>query len=137
MNIFTLWENEDFAISTPKNPQIPYSEAPHIIVSPKQEVPSAWADPDLAGRAFTLSARACKIMEEVGIAPWFNLQANGNWGLLPGNTPFFHIHIYGRKRESASWAKPLVLPEAPGSYEYEPMPEAERAKLIDAFKALG
>lgn len=74
-------------------------------------------------------------MEKIQFAPWFNIQANGNWGLLPGNQPFFHVHIYGRNK-TLSWGKPIVLPEAPGTYQNAPMPESDRTTLTEAFKAL-
>ena len=133
MNTFTLWENDTFTVDTPKNPHVPYSEGLHVIVSPKREVPSAWADIALATDAFELSARVCKIMEDLELAPWFNIQANGNWGLLPGNTPFFHVHIYGRNKTAASWGKPVVLPEAPGTYNNASMPETDRDNLAKAL----
>lgn len=80
MNIFSLWEDDQFTISTPKNPHVPYSEGSHIIVAPKQEIATAWQDVDLSEATFKLTATACKIND--------------------------------------------------------PMPEADRTKLIDAFKSL-
>jgi len=137
MNIFTLWENNEFTISTPKNPHVPYSEGAHLIVSPKREVPNAWNDIELSKSAFGLASQSCKIMEDLGMSPWFNLQANGNWGLLPGAKPFFHIHVYGRNK-TASWGKPMILPVAPGMYQNDPMPELDRSALVGAFnEALG
>lgn len=135
MNIFTLWENNKFIISTPKNPHLPYSEGLHVIVSPKHEVPNAWEDIELSEATFKLSSEICKIMAQLNMAPWFNIQANGNWGLLPGNAPFFHVHIYGRNK-TESWGKPVVLPGAPGTYQNESMPEADRNTLSDAFTSL-
>jgi diadenosine tetraphosphate (Ap4A) HIT family hydrolase len=129
---YDLWENDKFSIITPSSPHVPYEDGLHLVLWPKHEIPSAWADPKLAGEGFELAAKACKIMEEIGMAPWFNIQANGNWGLLPGNHTRFHIHIYGRNK-TKTWAKPIVLPEAPGMTDYEPMPEADREKLIQAF----
>jgi diadenosine tetraphosphate (Ap4A) HIT family hydrolase len=134
MDIFTLWENETFTISTPKNPHIPYDEGLHVIVAPnRQDIAAAWNDPEMGGASFELAAKACKIMEDLGMAPWFNLQANGNWGLLPGAEPHFHIHIYGRNKTD-SWGKPVTLPEAPGTYQNDPMPEADRNKIAEAFR---
>jgi diadenosine tetraphosphate (Ap4A) HIT family hydrolase len=104
MNVFTLWENESFTITTPKNPHTPYSEGLHVIVAPKREIPNAWTDIDLSEATFKLTAQACKVMEDLKLAPWFNIQANGNWGLLPEAEPFFHIHIYGRNK-TQSWGK--------------------------------
>lgn len=133
MHSFTLWENDTFTVSTPMNPHIPYSEGLHVIVAPRQATKSAWQDVDLAAETFRLASTVCKTMEELQLAPWFNLQANGNWGLLPGGTPFFHVHVYGRNK-TGMWGKPVVLPEAPGTYHNQPMPEAERSKLSDALK---
>lgn len=134
-NNFLLWENDEFIILTPFNPHLSYSEGPQLVVKTKKEIENAWQDSKLAGEAFQLAARACKIMDELKFTPWFNLQANGNWGLLPGATPYFHMYIYGRNKTD-SWAKPLVLPEAPKTYQNDPMPEADRNTLIKAFRDL-
>lgn len=130
---YALWENEQFSVSTPANPHLKYTEGLQIVVAPKRGIASAWEDPDLAAEAFKLAAKVCAVLETLEMAPWFNLQANGNWGLLPGSSPFFHIHIYGRNK-TANWAKPIVLPEAPKTYQNDPMPEADRLKLIDALR---
>ena len=135
MNTFTLWENDDFEVVTPKNPHQPYAEGLHVIVSPKKSIEGAWDDSELAAQAFKLAVEACSIMKKHKFAPWFNIQANGNWGLLPGNKPFFHVHILGRNR-TTTWGKPIVLPEAPGTYSNEPMPEKDRKALITAFKQM-
>lgn len=135
MNSIILWENSEFAVSTPKNPHIPYSEGMHLVVAPKTDIPNAWADVELASKAFRLASQVCRTLSDLDMAPWFNLQANGNWGLLEGNTPFFHIHVYGRNK-TQTWGKPLVLPEAPGTYTNDPMPEADQNKISAALKYL-
>ena len=134
-NNFLLWENETFLIKTPFNPHISYSEGVHLIVTTQAEYETAWDDPKISGQVFELAARASKIIEVAGLAPWLNMQANGNWGLLPGATPFFHIHIYGRNK-TESWGKPILLPEQPGTYKYDPMPQSDRELLVEAFKQL-
>lgn len=123
-----------FAISTPKNPHIPYTEGPHIIISPKREIPSAWTDIELSTATFRLAAQVCQTMERIQFAPWFNIQANGNWGLLPGGKPFFHVHIYGRNK-TENWGKPVLLPEASNTYHNEPMPETDRLALAKTLAA--
>lgn len=132
---FLLWENDNFVIKTPFNPHTSYEEGLHLIVTTKAEQKTAWENPSVSGQAFELAARASKIIEEVGLAPWVNIQANGNWGLLPNAELFFHIHIYGRNK-TENWAKPIILPQLPGTFENEPMPEANRLVLIEAFKKL-
>lgn len=134
-NNFLLWENEEFIIKTPFNPHTSYEEGLHIIVTTQGDYETAWQSPAITGRVFELAAKASKIIEEQGLAPWLNLQANGNWGLLPNANKFFHVHIYGRNKTD-SWGKPITLPELPSTYKNEPMPEADRATLIEAFKVL-
>lgn len=132
MNNFPLWDNSNFEVVTPKNPHVPTEEGLHVVVLPKKEITSAWADPELCGHAFNLAAQVCKIMEELEMAPWFNIQANGNWGLLPGGTLQFHIHIYARLK-GKTWGMPVQLPLAPGTYTNDPMSEPLRQKLADAL----
>jgi len=132
---FLLWENDEFSLRTPLNPHLPYSEGLHLYITPKNEIANAWENPKIAAETFRFASKACAVMKEKNLAPWFNIQANGNWGLLPGASPFFHIHIYGRNK-TQQWGKPLILPEAPKTYSNEPMPKNDRLKLMEAFKSL-
>lgn len=132
---YLLWENGEFTIHTPVNPHIAYSEGLHLYIAPKKVIANAWENPELAAKTFELAAKACSIMEKLGLAPWFNIQALGNWGLLPGATNFFHLHVYGRNK-TERWGKPVIIPEAPGTYQNDPMPKHDRSVLIDAFVAL-
>lgn len=134
-NNFLLWEDDNFVIKTPFNPHMPYSEGPHLIVTSNVAFENAWANPDISSEAFKLAAKACKIMEDLDLALWFNIQANGNWGLLLDGKKFFHIHIYGRNK-TGTWGRPVTLPELPGTYQNEPMPKADRTILVEAFKQL-
>ena len=131
-NNFLLWENEEFIVKTPFNPQIQYKEGLHIIVAPKKDYKTAWEDPEVSARAFKLATQTCKYIQELNLAPWFNIQANGNWGLLPGSTPFFHLHIYGRNK-TESWGKPIELPVLPKTYQNEPMPEQTRILITETL----
>lgn len=132
-NNFVLWENDTFLVKTPFNPHIPYSEGLHVLVAPKADIVSAWEDPKLSGEAFDIASRVSKVICELDLAPWLNLQSNGNWGLLPDATPFFHIHIYGRNK-TESWGKPITLPELPGTYKNDPMSEDDRNLLTAELK---
>ncbi len=87
-NNHLLWEDGTFFVKTPFNPHISYVEGPHVIVAPKADVVAAWEDPELSGEAFKLASKVSKVISDLNLAPWLNLQANGNWGLLPGATPF-------------------------------------------------
>ncbi len=129
---WTLWADGRFVVTTPAVPHLPPEEGCHVLVTPQAPPPHAWADPSLTAAAFELAARVCRVMERLELAPWFNLQANGNWGLLPGKSPHFHIHVYGRRRGS-TWGQPVQLPLAPGTFVYPPLPEADRVRLAAAL----
>jgi len=130
---WTLWEDERFVVATTANPHLPPEEGCHVLVWPKDPPPHAWTDPVLTGAVFELAARVCQVMERLGLADWFNLQANGNWGLLPGGTPHLHVHIYGRRRGGVTWAQPVELPKAPGGFGFAPLSEPDRARLTAAL----
>lgn len=128
-----LWRGSKFEIITISNPHIPPSEGNHIIIFPLNPEPHSWSNPELTGEAFRLAAQVSKIEESLGLAPWFNLMANGNWGLLPGKTPSFHVHVYGR-RKGKTWAQPFPFPVSPDSFENEPMTDEEITCLREALK---
>ena len=62
-----------------------------------------------------------------------NVQANGNWALLPGGSPHLHVHIYARRRSGKTRAQPVDLPKPPGAFGFAPLAEADRVRLADAL----
>lgn len=132
-NNYLLWENDEFIICTPFNPHVSYSEGPVVLIKVKADMSHAWQDPKITGRAFELAAKVCRVMEQMQMAPWFNIQTNGNCGLIDSAQPFFHVYIYGRNRTDR-WAKPIILPEVPKTYNNDPMPEADRLRLAASLK---
>ena len=132
-NNYLLWEDDAFFVCTPFNPHLPYSEGPIVVIKPKADIANSWQEPNITGTAFKLSAKVCQVMEKLNMTQWFNLQANGNWGLLPDASPHFHIYIYGRNK-TESWAKPIILPVAPKTYNNDPMPESDRNALANKLK---
>ena len=132
---WTLWEDARFVVTTPSNPHLPPEEGCHLLVWPKDAPPHAWADPALTASTFELAARVSQVLERLALVDWVNLQANGNWGLLPGATPKLHVHIYGRRRGGKTWAQPVDLPKSPGEFGFAPLSEDDRARLSTALAA--
>ncbi len=130
---WTLWSNSEFEVFTPFNPHTSTEEGLHVIIVPKVTVDSALVDENLSVETFRFAIKVARAMEELKMAPWFNIQSNGNWGLLPGKTPWFHVHIYGR-RKGKTWCMPVQIPLAPGTYHNKPMTERERKDLSEALK---
>lgn len=134
----TLWEDARFVVTAPGNPHLPPEEGCHVLVWPRDAPPHAWADPAVTAATFELAARVAGVLVALGLADWVNLQANGNWGLLPGATPRLHVHIYGRRRSGTTWAQPVDLPKAPGRFGFAPLAEPDCGRLSAALaEALG
>jgi diadenosine tetraphosphate (Ap4A) HIT family hydrolase len=130
---WTLWEDARFAVSTTANPHLPPEEGCHLLVWPKDPPPHAWADPAVTAATFELAARVSQVLERLGLVDWVNLQANGNWGLLPGSKSHLHVHIYGRRRGGKTWAQPVELPKAPGQFGFAPLSETDRNRIAAAL----
>lgn len=128
-----LWEDARFGVTTSDNPHLPPEEGCHLVVWPKDAPPHAWADPRVTAATVELAARVSAVLEQLGLVDWVNLQANGNWGLLPGAEPHLHVHIYGRKRTGKTWAQPVDLPKAPGQFGFAPLSEEDRARISVAL----
>lgn len=47
-----------------------------------------------------------------------NYQENGNWAFLNNTKPVFHIHLYGRTKESKTqkWGQALYFPDPKDSF---------------------
>src|SRR4051795_9589791 len=130
---WTLWEDARFVVWTTSNPHLPPEEGCHLLVAPKDPPPHAWADPSVTADTFALAARVCQVLERLGLVDWVNLQANGNWGLLPGGAPHLHVHIYGRRKGGKTWAHPVVLPPSPGGFGFAPLSADDRARISAAL----
>lgn len=130
---YILWQNKDFIVTAPKAPHISLREGCHLGVFAKKPLASAWQDCRLAGKAFALASKVAGIIIDIDLVQWANIQFNGNWGLLPGKNPYFHLHIYGRKKLSPHWATPVPLPRLPKTFNFPPLPLAEIKLLKKEF----
>ena len=131
--VWTLWEDARFGVTTSSNPHLPPEEGCHLVVWPKDPPPHAWADPAVTAAIFELSARVSQVLDQLGLVDWVNLQANGNWALLNGTAPHLHVHIYGRRKGGKTWAHPVVLPPSPGAFGFAPLSEDDRARISTAL----
>lgn len=129
-----LWKTRKFIVVTRKNPHLPKEEGCHLVIYSVRELKNAWESPKVCGEAFELAAKAAKILVDEKIVDWANLQYNGNWGLLKGATPVFHVHIYGRKKSGKTWGQPADLPKFPGTFSNKSVSKKDIAKLIARFK---
>jgi diadenosine tetraphosphate (Ap4A) HIT family hydrolase len=60
-----------------------------------------------------LSIIAGKLLNKMLNIDWYNFQENGNWNMILPTGNHFHLHIYGRSRQSNNqiFGEPLHLPK--------------------------
>lgn len=131
-----IYETENFVATVPKFPHIPRLDGGHLMIRQKDFLFESRSElsPKLAvevirltillGEAMTKAMRNRGIMIER-----INYQENGNWAYQKGNNPVFHIHLYGRTKNSVTqkWGEALVFPnKSTGFYDtFDPFNEED------------
>lgn len=122
-----IYETENFVVAVPKVPHIPRTDGGHLWIRAKKSYFSSRTelDPKLAIEVMRLTMLLGEAMEkgmknrEINVER-IDYQENGNWAYQKGMNPEFHIHLYGRTRDSKTqaWGEALVFPnKSTGFYE--------------------
>ncbi len=130
-NDTVIYETENFVVAVPKVPHIPRTDGGHLWIRAKRKYFSSRIElePKFAIEAMRLTMLLGEAMEKAmknrGInIERINYQENGNWAYQKGMNPEFHIHLYGRTRNSKTqtWGEALVFPnKSTGFYNnFEP-----------------
>ncbi len=121
-----IYETENFVVAIPKMPHIPRLDGGHIWIRAKNEYFKSRSElvPKLAIEVMRLTMLVGEAMKngmknrKIDIER-INYQENGNWAYQKGEEPSFHIHLYGRTKNSVTqtWGEALVFPnKATGFY---------------------
>ena len=113
-----IYETSDFAVVSAGEPHVCRTDGGHLILYPNQPIINRWdLDPRRAKLLMRLSMLAGEAMlvglNERGIpVERINFQDNGNWGLGTPHGPHFHLHLYGRAKNSVHQVhgEALVIP---------------------------
>lgn len=119
LNDNVIYETENFVVGVPKKPHIPREDGGHIWIRPKEKFFSSRLD--LSSKEAIEVMRLTMLISESMIEGMknrniiierINYQENGNWAYLNGNKPVFHIHLYGRTKNSKTqtWGEALSFP---------------------------
>ncbi len=132
LNDDVIYETENFIVGVPKVPHIPREDGGHIWIRAKKNSFSSRLD--LSSKEAIEVMRLTMLISESMIEGMknrniiierINYQENGNWAYLNGNKPVFHIHLYGRTKNSKTqtWGEALVFPnKKSGFYDnFEPL----------------
>ena len=101
-----IYETDDFIVAACSEPHVSRTDGGHIVIYPKDPVVNRWdLDPPRAAALMRLSMMTGEAMvaalNERGIpVERINFQDNGNWGIGTPEGPKFHLHLYGRARNS-------------------------------------
>lgn len=103
-----IYETENFVVAVPEKPHVPREDGGHILIRGKKYYESRT---DFTSSLATEVMRLTMLLGEAmkngmkkrGInIERINYQENGNWAYQKGNKPVFHIHLYGRIRNSVT-----------------------------------
>lgn len=107
MNDTSIYETETFIVCVPQVPHIPREDGGHIWIRSKEKYFSSRLD--LSPKEAIEVMRLTMLISEAMILGMknrgiyierMNYQENGNWAYVEGTKPVFHIHLYGRTRNS-------------------------------------
>lgn len=122
-----IYETENFVVAVPKVPHIPRTDGGHLWIRSKKKYFSSRIElePKLAIEVMRLTMLVGESMEKamknrnINVER-INYQENGNWAYQKGMNPEFHIHLYGRTKDSKTqtWGEALVFPnKSTGFYD--------------------
>ncbi len=122
-----IYETENFVVAVPKVPHIPRIDGGHLWIRAKKKYFSSRIElePKLAIEVMRLTMLLGEAMQKGmknrGInVERINYQENGNWAYQKGMNPEFHIHLYGRTKDSKTqtWGEALIFPnKSTGFYD--------------------
>ncbi len=122
-----IYETENFVVAVPKVPHIPRTDGGHLWIRAKKRYFSSRIELEskLAIEVMRLTMLLGEAMEKgmknrgINIER-INYQENGNWAYQKGMKPEFHIHLYGRTKDSKTqiWGETLNFPnKSTGFYD--------------------
>ena len=120
-----IYETNNLMVYVPKKPHISREEGAHLCIACKDDSINSRLDlsPKLAKEFIRLSMLVGQAMlnalRKRGIKiERINYQENGNWSFLVNEIPFFHLHLYGRVKNSKhqKFGEALYFPDPKSSY---------------------
>jgi diadenosine tetraphosphate (Ap4A) HIT family hydrolase len=110
-----FFETKNFIVCAHDKPHVTRTDGGHIKITPKKNVENRWDfNAKLAIELMRLSmivGKAMKIgLNKRGInVERINFQDNGNWAYFLKQKSFFHLHLYGRTKNSKYQRKGQAL----------------------------
>ena len=140
-----IYETENFVVAVPKVPHIPRTDGGHLWIRGKEEYFESRTElnPRQAIEVMRLTmllGDAIQIgMRNRGInIDRINYQENGNWAYQKGMKPEFHIHLYGRTKDSKTqiWGEALHFPNKETGF-YDDFEKFNEKDIEEITKQIG
>ena len=141
-----FYETENFTLNASERPHVCRTDGGHVIIFPKIPVVSRWdLEPKRAIELMRLSMVLGEAMTTAlnprGIpVERMNIQDNGNWAVGTERGPRFHLHFYGRARDSVHQkrSEALYFPDQVTRFweELEPLNGDDVAAISDEVNTI-
>ena len=139
-NDVVIYETENFVGAIPRIPHIPRLDGGHICIRAKEKYSESRNEfepkeaIEVMRLTMLLGEAMIKAMRNRGLQiERINYQENGNWAYQDGKKPTFHVHLYGRVKNSKTqtFGEALVFPnKKTGFYDdFEPFNEEDITEI--------
>ncbi|MBI4147977.1 hypothetical protein HY490_01675 [Candidatus Woesearchaeota archaeon] len=101
-----FFESKRFSVASSDKPHVSRTDGGHIVIVPKRRLVNRWEMTQEEAVEFIrlsmiVGEAMVKGLNKRGIpVERINFQDNGNWGLDSKEGPHFHLHLYGRAKNS-------------------------------------
>lgn len=141
-----VYETDNFLVFLPNMPHIPREDGGHLVITTKEKViDRTGLNPTQAIECMRLTMLVGEAMvkgmskQNINIQR-INYQENGNWAYLRHEEPFFHIHLYGRTKDSKSqiWGEALNFPDPDSGYylSFTKLTDEDISCIVEEIKKL-
>ncbi len=139
-------ETRNFTVEAKDPPHVCRTDGGHIVIRPKKPVCHRWElDTQKSSEVMLLSMIVGQAMlyglNKKGIpVERINFQDNGNWAIGERKGPKFHLHLYGRARNSVHQRRgeALFFPEQKTRFfeKLEPLQEGDIQEILKQIKRI-
>ncbi len=141
-----IFETKNFIVNSRGHPHICRTDGGHIVIAPKKPVVNRWdLDTKRATELMLLSMivgeAMTKALNKRGIpVERINFQDNGNWALGTKEGSKFHLHLYGRARNSKNQrhGQSTYFPDKETKFymELEPLSEDDIKEILKQVRII-
>lgn len=141
-----FFETKNFTVDAWHEPHVSRTDGGHIIVKPKKPVENRW---DLESKkaielmklSMILGEAMTRALNKQGIpVERINFQDNGNWAVGTKRGPRFHLHLYGRAKNSVHQKRgeALYFPDKKTEFykKLEPLNEGDVQEILNQIKLI-